>query len=47
MSAAPAPRPGSVTVVVILTWIVAVTTILAGIFFLEAFLILYMFMKFF
>ena len=36
MSTAPAPRPGSVTVVVILTWIVAVTTILAGIFFLVA-----------
>ena len=36
MSMTPAPRPGSVTVVVILTWIVAIMTALGGILFLLA-----------
>jgi hypothetical protein len=31
---APAPRPGSVTTVVVVTWIVAIFTILAGVLFL-------------
>jgi hypothetical protein len=31
---APAPRPGSVTTVVVVTWIVAILTILAGVLFL-------------
>jgi hypothetical protein len=33
-ASAPAPRPGSVTTVVVITWIVAVLTILGGVLFL-------------
>ena len=32
--AAPAPRPGSVTVVMVVTWIVAILTVLGGVLFL-------------
>ena len=33
-ASAPAPRPGSVTIVMVVTWVVAILTIIAGVLFL-------------